>query len=301
MSVSRRGVESRTHRGSNLAFMVAFLAGSLFALGFGCGNRSRGAQPVDVAGQIDDEQITMSDLRSGIRTESRSGGVTSHEQVENAIRFEVLAKEARDKGYGRDPSVMHAAKQQMIALLVKDHFGKEPAGRVPEEDIERYYAEHASSYRRDRVEVQAIVVSTQAKAASVAAAVGALPHDDARGFERLVAQYSEDPISKAKGGSLGTLDRSSSGVPVAVLDAALSLTDQKPVSAAFPAAAKVYILRLVSRTNGVSHPLSEVHEEIARRPGSQMRAKEMDTWTAAVRSGHAVEMNEAQMAKLTGL
>jgi parvulin-like peptidyl-prolyl isomerase len=189
----------------------------------------------------------------------------------------------------------------MIALLVKDQFAHQAGGQPTEDDIARYYAEHASSYRQgDRVEASAIIVSTPARAALVSAAVGALAPDDSLGFERLVAEYSEDPGSKAKRGSLGTLERTSLVVPPAVVGAAFALTEAKPLSSQIVAMGRIYFLRLVSRKDGSIRPLSEVHEEIARRLASQMRAREMDAWTANVRSRHAVTLNDAQMEKLIG-
>src|SRR5262245_18046115 len=73
-----------------------------------------------VVASVDDVSITVADLQDRINKQSPyvRARYTSMEQkkdfLDNLVRFEVLAKEAKTRGYDGDPEVVRTMKQVMI-------------------------------------------------------------------------------------------------------------------------------------------------------------------------------------------
>src|SRR5262249_54288248 len=87
--------------------------------------------------QIDDVTITVGEFQQRLNQQSPfiRARYTSLERkkefLDNMVRFEVLAKEAANKGYDKDAEVLRTMKQVMIQKLMKDEF----ENRVKLEDI----------------------------------------------------------------------------------------------------------------------------------------------------------------------
>src|SRR5215831_18637492 len=152
-----------------LVFVIAI--GVSVALGACKSEKSEGApaasgstpakQPAGLPGQpeselketvavVDGTPITVAELQDRINKQSPyvRARYTSLEQkkefLDTLVRFEVLAGEARKRGYDRDPEVVRTMKQVMIQRLLKEEFDS----RVKPEDItddemKKFYDAHA--------------------------------------------------------------------------------------------------------------------------------------------------------------
>jgi parvulin-like peptidyl-prolyl isomerase len=219
------------------------------------------------------------------------------------VNFELLAAEARRRGYDRGPvgsPLMKQQKQQMIAKLVeKDVDAKAKTDDIPAADIERFYEEHTRDYNRpDQIQVSQILIKNRARAARVTAAARALPKADAKAFRDLVERVSEDRDSKARGGDVAPFDRSSGVLPAPVVRAAFALTDIGEISDPIPTEEGFRIVRLAARLPGYSHPLSDVAPQIRQQLVAAARAKALADFVAGLRAQHPVAVDESNLAKV---
>jgi hypothetical protein len=145
------------------AFLLLTLSGSIGA----CAKRSSSVEmPAPVTGQVvatvDGRPIMLSSLSGG----GLGGGANLNErrrELESVVRFEVMANEALQKGYDKDPDVMRAIKQQLINKLVKDNSSLATES-VSENSIEVYFKAHSDDFKGElfsdvRPQIQARLAS----------------------------------------------------------------------------------------------------------------------------------------------
>jgi hypothetical protein len=71
------------------------------------------------------------------------------EFLDNLIRFEVLAAEAKKRGLDQDPEVVRTMKQVMIQKLMKVEFDTRVKPEdVTEEEMKKFYEEHSAEYNK---------------------------------------------------------------------------------------------------------------------------------------------------------
>src|SRR5687768_8526013 len=149
---------------------------------------------------IDDVTITLGEFQERINKQSPyvRARYTSLEQkkdfLDNLVRFEVLAKEAKKRGLDQDAEVVRTMKQVMIQKLMKEEF----ESRVKPEDVtdaemQKFYDEHKAEYNKpEEVRVSAVIVKDKATADKAAAEAKGAKGADNKGFRDLVTQYSQD-------------------------------------------------------------------------------------------------------------
>jgi peptidyl-prolyl cis-trans isomerase C len=254
-----------------------------------------------VVAEIDGEPVTAAELVSDIanrspyyRLQFRSAD-GQKQLLDTLIGFEVMAKEARDRGYDRDPEVVRTMKQQMINKLVQNE-SQSTTDEVPDAEIQQYYASHGKEFLRpERVRVSQIFIGDGTRARIAAQAALALRSSDEQGFRALVARFSEDPVSTARGGDIGAFDREARNLPRTVIEASFKMSTVGEVSGPIETEKGSYILRLTERTPASTKPLSEVRDQIQGRLASERRATRIDEWSAKLRSTHKVRLFEDKL------
>ncbi len=272
------------------------------------GADSSKANAQNVLARVDDKVITDQDLAAVMKRYEHSPFVLARystaerrkDLLENLVRFEVLAAEARRRGYERDPDVQQVAKQKMVAQFEKQEINdKLRPEDVPQPDVEAYYREHRSQFMNpEQVRASQILVRDKARAEKVAAAAHALAADDAEGFAELVARDSEDDDSKLRQGDLMLLDRTSTRVPKPVTEAAFALTKVGQISGPIASDLGFHIIRLTERVPASPRGLAESATEIRRRLVDELRAKRRRELVDEARKNVKIEIYEDQLAKL---
>src|SRR4029079_18921555 len=206
----------------NRVFLLAATAGLAIGLPAcakkrGKGHATSGGDSAVVA-KVDDEVITVADVQERINKQSPfvRARYTSNEKkkefLDSLIRFEVMANEAKRRGYDEDPEVLRVMKQQMISkFLQKDCESKLKVEDVPDAEVEKYFKEHPAEFnQKDEVRVGEVVAKDKAKADKAYAEARALPKTAAapgtqeqKQFKDVVTKYSEDEDAKQRGGDLG--------------------------------------------------------------------------------------------------
>jgi peptidyl-prolyl cis-trans isomerase C len=264
--------------------------------------------PQTVLAQVDDVTITTADMKDLLARYANQPFVLARysslekkkELLDSLIRYEVLAIEARKKGYERDPEVQRAAKDKMVkGFTQKEINDKLKPTDVPDADVEKFYKEHTAEYvRPETVRISQILVKDRAKAQKVLAAAKALPKSDLKAFRELVAKDSEDADSRQRGGDLTQFDRATPQHPPAVVHAAFALKDIGDLSELVTTEKGFAILKLTDRRPALTRTLDEAKPEIQRRLLEDMRAKRKRELVEEARKSIRVEIFEDQVAKL---
>jgi peptidyl-prolyl cis-trans isomerase C len=264
-----------------------------------------------VVAKVEDSVITVGDFQERINKQSpfiRARYTTvekKKEFLDNLIRFEVMANEARRRGYDKDPEVLRVMKQQMISkFLQKDFESKLKVEDVPDADVEKYYKDHPDEFnRKDEIRVAEILVKDKAKADKVFTEAKALPKTPAAGadqktFRDLVTKYSEDEESKGRGGDLAFFSKESTAYPKPLVDAAFKLTDVGDVAPPLKTDKGWAVIKLTQKRPGFSRPLPEVKRQIQQRLFRDVRTKAMDNFIADLKKKSNIELHEENLGKI---
>jgi len=261
-----------------------------------------------VLAQVDDIVITDADLKELLARYASQPFVLARyssiekrkELLDSLVRYDVLAIEARKRGYERDPEVQRVAKDRMVKLFTQQEIlDKVKPADVPDVDVEKYYKDHATDYARpEMVRTSQILVKERAKAVKILAEVKAAPKSDMKAFRDLVTKYSEDPDSKPRGGDLTQFDRATTQHPQSVVTAAFALKEVGDISDLVSTDKGFAILKLTDKRPALSRSLEEAKPEIQRRLLDDLRAKKKKDYVDEARKTIKVEIFEDQLAKL---
>ena len=261
-----------------------------------------------VLAQVDDMVITDADLKEVLGRYASQPFVLARyssiekkkELLDSLVRYDVMAIEARKRGYDRDPEVMRVAKDKMVKLFTQQEIlDKVKAGDVPDADVEKYYKDHATDYARpEMVRASQILVKERAKAVKILAEVKSAPKPDMKVFRDLVTKHSEDADSKPRGGDLTQFDRSTTQHPPSVVTAAFALKEVGDVSELVATDKGFAILKLTDKRPALSRSLEDAKPEIQRRLLDELRAKKKKDYVEEARKTIKVEIFEDQLAKL---
>ena len=283
----------------------------LFSLGCGQKDQLRAAEsaapPSHVIATVDDHTITVTDLErfiskqpAGLRAQYRSPA-KKKELLQNLIRFELMVRDAERRGIDKDPEVERLMKQQLVNQLVQRQVdrGWTPAD-ISDADAEAYYKEHAEQFSGglEEVRVSQIVVKDRGRTQVVMAAARALAPKDERGFGELVKKYSDDPESKAKGGTLPWLSRVGSGQAPALVNAAFALGEASSVSEAIETPQGFHVLKFWERRRRGGRPFETVKQEVKTRLHYERRAKRMEDWLSDLRKLSTVKVYDDRLSSV---
>jgi peptidyl-prolyl cis-trans isomerase C len=228
------------------------------------------------------------------------------EFLENLIRQEVLAVEAERQGLDKDPEVRATLRKIMVQKLVQRRFQADAGGQpdVPEADLQKYYDDHKAEYVRPRrVRVHAVVFDAPAgspeRAKDLALAKKALAKVRAEEkknplvFAQVVAEYSEDPASKAAAGDLQfrsheELEKAYSR-PLA--DAAFALKPGE-TSGVVESPTGFYLLKFTGEQPELNRTFDQVKTQIANKLSREKKTKEFDEWLKGLKEKAKIEVDE---------
>jgi peptidyl-prolyl cis-trans isomerase C len=281
------------------------------------GGSTAARQPAGLPGQsekdlgeavatIDDTKITVAEMQDRINKQSPyvRARYTSLEQkkefLDTLVRFEVLAREARKRGYDQDPEVVRTMKQVMIQKLLKDEFeSKVKPEDIGDEELKKYYDAHLSDYNKpEEVRVSAIIVKDKARADKAAAEARAPQNQDNKAFRDLVEKYSEDAESKGRGGDLRFFAADTQQVPAEVVKAAFALKNQGDVSPPIATDKGFYVLKQTGLRKAISKSFEDVKRQIQNRMFRDKRTEAMETFVADLKKSANIEIKPDAIAKV---
>jgi len=257
-----------------------------------------------VLAQIDGVSITVSDLEERINSQTPyvRARYTAVEQkkefLENLVKFEVLAGEARRQGLDHDPEVVRAMKQVMIQKLLKQRFDRLKAEDITDDEVKAYFDSHQDEFNRPpEVRVSMILVPDEDTARKVTADPRCRGLENL-GFRDLVTQYSIDTETKERGGDLRFFDERNRELPAEIVSAAFKLANVGDVSEPVKTKHGLAILKLTGQRRALTRQLAEVSQQIRAKLFRERRQKLMDDYERSLRQKSKVEVHEANLAEV---
>jgi len=176
----------------------------------GCRKPQQEESEEEILARIGDVKISVKEFQDTINSYTpylRSKYNTPEmkkRKLEEMVRFELLAMEAKKRGYDKDPMVQRALRQSLIReLLIVEVEDKVKLEDISEEEMKKYYEDHPEKYHKPaQRRVAHILVKDKALADKILADV-LNDEMNAVKFRDLVIRHSEDPVNKTHGGDMG--------------------------------------------------------------------------------------------------
>ena len=176
---------------------------------------------------------------------------------------------------------MEQLKTQLEAQMLQDAVRTKVGdnAKVTPEQIQAYYNDPKNKSQfvvPDSIEARHVLVNTKAEAQKVQRLLAA-DNSDAN-WNKVAKQYSIDPGSKDKGGSLGSFPK---GRMVPEFEKVAFSIKPGTVSAPVKSQFGYHIIEVTKKTPGSSKTFAEAKPMIEQALKSQLQAKSWETWLAA--------------------
>jgi len=215
--------------------------------------------------------------------------------VESMLRVDLLAAEAKRKGYDQNPTVTRTVKDSSVQALLRSEIdAKYSPQTVSAEAVKAYYDEHPAEFHRPAMRrASMIVVATEEQAKQL---LTEAQKADVRKFAELAKQNSTDNESKMRAGDLGyfgkeKLEGANDNVPAAVRAAAFALkttgdVTPKPV----PLDAGFAIVRLTGERPERNTELTDADLTIRTKLWREQRQEALTALVSGLRTKEKPEM-----------
>ena len=260
-----------------------------------------------VLATIDGVDITVGEFQDRINKQSPyiRARYTSNEQkrefLDNLVRFEVLAQQAKSEGFDKDVDVVRTMKQVMIQKLMKARFeeGISPDD-VSDEAMQAYYDANSAEFNKpEELRVSAIVLSKKADADAVAKDALGERGKTNREFRELVLAHSTDEESKKRGGDLRYFSRETSDVPKEVVEVAFGLSKTGDVAGPIATSdGAFYIIKQTGHRKAVGKSFDEVKRQLQNRLYRDMRTKAQKDFVDELKAKAKIEIFDDKLGEV---
>jgi len=272
-------------------------------------------QSAQVLARVGSHEITLADYATALEHMDQFDRMRyqsperRRELLGEMIDVLLLADEARDKGYDKDPLTQQEMREVLRdALLAKAREGAPTPSQIADEDVRAYYEAHRTEFRDpERRRVSAITLASQAAAdATLEAARKAGPVQ----WGEIVRSKSIDPQAKADvpadlagdlgfvappGDSRGANPRVPDEVRSAVYEIA-KVGDVLPRAVA--SGTRFYVVKLAGTTDAHDRSLQEAERTIrVKLAQERVHAKE-EALLEELRKQYPVKIDEAALGQV---
>jgi peptidyl-prolyl cis-trans isomerase C len=273
-----------------------------------------------IVARIGDTVITLADFERRLNQQSPfarsrySSLQRKKEFLDSLVRFELLAIEAREKGYDQDPDVILARKQAMVRQLTALEVPKlVKLTDITDAEVQTYYDGHLAEFDRP-AEVQGahLLLPDEATAkvvhAQIAALINAQPNKAREAFAKLASTASTDAATKSKGGQLGwfgepgksRVDRQpfEPAVAPAVAKAAYAIEKNGGIAPApVRSSAGWHVVQRTGYRRPFKRGIDEVRTAIRNKLFRVRKAQAMEDYVTALRTKAGVQIDEKLLAE----
>ena len=228
-----------------------------------------------------------------------------HKALDEAIRFELLASEARRLGMDRDPELQRRANEWLVDKLLRSRASEFNVAAPPSDnELLAYYETHTNDFRRPSVvrgPVLTIFLREGKEGEARQKAADALREwKSGQPVESVLRKYAEDPGERVGGlqGSSFVEGQTSRRYPQAVADAMLGLQLRGEVAAPVETLRALYLVGLAERINGGLQPFAQVKRDIQRTIGQTQRAQADAAYCESLKQKASVMVNEAELKQV---
>jgi len=256
--------------------------------------------------RVDGIEITVQQLQDAINRQTPyvRARYRSNEQkrafLDNVIRFEILAGEARRRGLDRDPDVVQTMKSAMITKLLKDALADDVnPDDITDAEMKAYFEAHAGDFHTpEQVRVSAIIVDNKRRADDLAAQAMGESGSTHRGFRDMVTKYSKDEETKLRGGDLRYFGRDTTEVPAAVVEAAFALDKTGDIAGPIAVGKRYYIIKQTGRHREIAKTFEQVKRHIQSELYKDRRENLRKSFVDQLRTKAKIEVYEGNLAKV---
>jgi DNA-directed RNA polymerase subunit F len=267
-----------------------------------------------VLAQVGDRTITLGDYVAALEHMDQFDRMRYQsperrkELLKEMINVELLAQEAREKGYDKDPQTQQEVRAVLRDALLRDARNAAPKpADVSDAEVRAYFDAHQADFRDpERRRVSAIVLASDAAAAPILEQAKA--GLTAAQWGELVRSKSLDASAKANvpvdlAGDLGMVSPPDDprGTNPRVPDAVRAAVFQIPkVGDVFPtavhAAGKVFVVRLSVKNDPQVRTLPEAERSIRVKLSQEKARATEDELLAQLRAKFPVQVDDGAMA-----
>ncbi len=229
------------------------------------------------------------------------------ELLDEMIDVMLLADEAREKGYDKDPATAQEVREILRdAIIKKAHEGTAAPNDIPAAEVQAYFEAHKADFHDpERRRVSAIVLHGPSPSV-LDAALKATPAQ----WGDLVRTQSIDPLAKAEGapelrGDLGFVSPPGDArgvnprVPEEVRAAVFEIANTGDVlPRVVPAAGAFYIVKLETKTDPHDRSLQDVERSVRVKLAQDKARASEEALLEELRKQYPVEIDEAALAQV---
>lgn len=294
----------------------AGLLALLLALAPACGERAWGGDAAatnptvaTVAGApIDADAVRHEMVRRGADFLPRFSKLEEKEAVvEDLVRIEVLAQQARRAGYADDPEIRRSINRLLAEKYWRDQLEQAPAPAVTAGEVRAYYDAHPAEFTVPTKVRGAVIVlrwpstASEAQRAEIRARAQQIAAD-ARGagatiYTSLVEKHSQDPVSRRSAGDTGFVVEGTTvyRFEPPVIEALFAI-DQIGDVEVVAAERGAYVVRLSAREGGTVAPFETVAQTLTERLTAERKRTMEEQRYAALRQQVAVAIDRQALA-----
>jgi peptidyl-prolyl cis-trans isomerase C len=218
------------------------------------------------------------------------------EFLDQMIRFELLAQEARRRGYMDAPEVARTRKQMMIRRFLEQRFDEGGPDTIGATEVRAYYEAHRTEFNTpEQVRASHIQVRDRATAQRILAQLQADP-TNLRLYRQLAEQNNADPETSDRFGDLRFFSRPAErtenepAVPPTVAEAAFAIERIGDVhSEVIQSDRGFHIVKLTGRRAAMHRSLEEAERPIRNRLWRQRREEAIEELIRSLRNESDVE------------
>lgn len=271
-----------------------------------------------VVAKVGDEVITADELKRRLDETSpflRARYNTldrKKEFLENLVRNELLAQEARRQGFDKSAAVKEQMKRAMIQELIKKQLDEKLAGGdISEADLRQFYQAHLDDFvKPERARVfHLFLPAKDAKERAEARKKAATLFKDIEArekkgemsaFQTVATKESKDQLSAPMGGDLRFLSRDelAKAYNPELAAAAFALNSPGEKSGPIDTPAGVELVKLQVKTVALNRSFEESKESIRGRMARERRSRDYDEWMKKLREATPVAINDAELEKV---
>ena len=298
----------------SVPLLAAIACGSKTSSSSASGAAKTGA----VVATVGDQTITADELKKRLDETSpflRARYNTldrKKEFLENLVRNELLAQEARRQGFDKSPAVEEQMKRAMIQELIKHQLDEKLTGAdLAEADLKKFYDAHQDDFvKPERARIFHIFLAARdarEKAAARKQAVALLKDIDARekkgeanAFQTAAMRESKDQLSAPMGGDLRFLSRDelSKAYNPQLADAAFELKSPGDKGGPIETPAGIELVKLQVKTVALNRTFEESKDSIRGRLARERRSREYDDWIKKLHETTKIAINDAELDKV---
>lgn len=277
--------------------LAALLAAALLN---GCGPSSSPPETGTggaVLAQVDGKPISTEEVRLSIDMLPEAPRISlTHDKealrryVEEYAHKEMIYREALKQGIDKDPEVRRlvaAAEKTIVTQRMLDKTLADKV-RVTDADLKKYFEAHKDEFTAEDQLTLAHIQFDSLKAAQEAAARLARGED----FSKLAQTLSTDPMSKDKGGLLGTVERSKA--PPEFIEA-LATMKKGEVSAPIKTQHGYHLVKLLDVQPGKLVAFEGVRDPLRRFLAQEKQHQALEAYIASLKKAYKVELNAAEI------